>query len=58
MRRRMELKLVVMAHTHSQRLVEVEPGRFYLNAGQWMVDRHYAVVTANAIKLLRWPARP
>jgi UDP-2,3-diacylglucosamine hydrolase len=58
MRRRPELKLVIMAHTHRQRLVEVEPGRFYLNAGQWMVDRHYTAVSATNIKLLRWPARP
>ncbi|MFI5279464.1 MAG: UDP-2,3-diacylglucosamine diphosphatase [Gemmatimonadales bacterium] len=58
MHRRPELKLVVMAHTHRQRLLEVEPGRFYLNAGQWMEDRHYAVVTAKDIKLLRWPSLP
>lgn len=55
---RPELQLVVLAHTHRQRLVEAEPGRFYLNAGQWMVDRHYAVVTEREIKLLRWPDRP
>ncbi|MFI5214028.1 MAG: UDP-2,3-diacylglucosamine diphosphatase [Gemmatimonadales bacterium] len=53
-----EVKLVVLAHTHRQRLVEVEPGRFYLNAGQWMEDRHYAVVTAGDIKLLQWPSLP
>jgi UDP-2,3-diacylglucosamine hydrolase len=54
MAQRPELKLVVLAHTHRQRLVEVAPGRFYLNAGQWMVDRHYAVVTAADIKLQTW----
>jgi UDP-2,3-diacylglucosamine hydrolase len=58
MRRRPELKLVIMAHTHRQRLLEVEPGRFYLNAGQWMVDQHYAVVGSERIWTLRWPARP
>ena len=56
--KRPELQLVVLAHTHRQRLVEVQPGRFYLNAGQWMVDRHYAVVTAEKVRLLQWPARP
>ncbi len=55
---RPELKLLVLAHTHRQRCIEVEPGRFYLNAGQWMTDRHYAVVTAERIRILTWPERP
>jgi UDP-2,3-diacylglucosamine hydrolase len=55
--RRPEVGLVVMAHTHRQRLVEHRPGRFYLNAGQWMVDRHYAIVTETEIKLLSWEMR-
>lgn len=54
---RPELQLVVLAHTHRQRLIEVEPGRFYLNAGQWMGDRHYAVVSEEAIRVLTWPER-
>jgi UDP-2,3-diacylglucosamine hydrolase len=56
--RRPELGLVVMAHTHRARLVEHHPGRFYLNAGQWMVDRSYAVVDPDGIRLWRWPRRP
>jgi len=52
--RRPELGLVIMAHTHRQRLVEHRPGRFYLNAGQWMVDRHYAVVSESEIRLMKW----
>jgi len=55
---RPELGLVILAHTHRQRLMEVAPSRFYLNAGQWMVDRCYAVVTAEKISTLRWPDRP
>ncbi|MEK6767729.1 MAG: UDP-2,3-diacylglucosamine diphosphatase [Gemmatimonadota bacterium] len=55
---RRELGLVILAHTHRQRLLEVAPGRFYLNAGQWMVDRAYAVVGPETITPLRWPARP
>jgi UDP-2,3-diacylglucosamine hydrolase len=51
-------QLVVMGHTHRRALVETTPGRFYLNAGQWMGDRHYAVVTAGAITLHAWPERP
>ena len=56
--RRPELVLVVMAHTHRARLVEHRPGRFYLNAGQWVRDRAYAVVEPDGIRLLRWPERP
>ncbi len=55
---RRELQLVLLAHTHRQRLIEVEPGRFYLNAGQWVRDRQYAVITAREIRTLRWPDRP
>ena len=52
------VQLVVMGHTHRRALVEHAPGRFYLNAGQWMRDRHYAVVTADRVQLLGWPERP
>ncbi len=55
--RRPELGLVIMAHTHRQALMEHGPGRFYLNAGQWMVDRQYAIVTETEIKLLKWEKR-
>lgn len=55
---RPELGIVLLAHTHRQRVVEVEPGRFYLNAGQWMVDRQYLVITADRIEPLTWPGRP
>ena len=56
--RRPELDLVVAGHTHQRALVEHAPGRWYLNVGQWMVDREYAVVSAERISLLRWPERP
>ncbi len=56
--RRPELALVLMAHTHRPRLVEHRPGRFYLNAGQWMSDRSYAVIDEAGIRLMKWPAKP
>lgn len=56
--RRPELQLVLMAHTHRQRLIEVAPGRFYLNAGQWMRDRQYAVVTSASVWVGRWSDQP
>lgn len=55
---RPEIDVVLLAHTHRQRLIEVQPGRFYLNAGQWMVDRHYAVIGPDKIWTLSWPERP
>ncbi|HWO88339.1 MAG TPA: UDP-2,3-diacylglucosamine diphosphatase [Gemmatimonadales bacterium] len=56
--RRPELQLVIMGHTHRQRVVELGPGRFYLNAGQWMNERHYAVVTPDSLWAGCWPDRP
>jgi UDP-2,3-diacylglucosamine hydrolase len=53
-----DVNLIVLAHTHRQRCVEVSPGRFYLNAGQWMGELCYATLTAERIDMLRWPARP
>lgn len=55
---RAELSVVLLAHTHRQRLVEVAPNRFYLNAGQWMQDRHYLVISPTEIRGLTWPERP
>ncbi len=55
---RPEISLVVLAHTHRQRLVEHAPGRFYLNAGAWIGARQYAVVSPGAIWTGAWPARP
>ncbi len=55
--RRPELGLVILAHTHQQRLVEHQPGRFYLNAGQWVKDRQYGVVSEKEIRLLKWEER-
>lgn len=53
-----EIDVALLAHTHRQRLIEVDPGRFYLNAGQWMVDRHYAIIGRDKIWALTWPQRP
>ena len=55
---RPEIDVVLLAHTHRQRLIEQDIGRFYLNAGQWVVDRHYAVIGPDTIRALRWPERP
>ncbi len=51
-----ELDLVVLGHTHIPALREVETGRFYLNAGDWVAHRSYAVLKrGEPPELLEWP---
>jgi len=50
-----ELDLVVLGHTHVPILKEVFPGRHYLNAGDWLANKSYAVLAAGeAPRLLDW----
>jgi UDP-2,3-diacylglucosamine hydrolase len=50
-----ELDLVVLGHTHIPRLAEVAPGRWYLNAGDWVVHATYAVLAeGRPPELLTW----
>lgn len=50
-----ELDLVVLGHTHIPTLVEVQPGRWYLNAGDWVTHSSYAVLADGAgPELLTW----
>ena len=51
---RPEIDLVVFGHTHRPELVEVEPERHYLNAGDWIHHRSYAVLMADSIELRHW----
>ena len=51
---RPEIDIVVFGHTHRPELVEVEPGRHYLNAGDWIHHRSYALLTADSIALSHW----
>jgi UDP-2,3-diacylglucosamine hydrolase len=49
------LDAVVLGHTHLPRRVEIAPGRFYLNAGDWL--RHHSFLTleqGKAPRLARW----
>ena len=53
------LNFVVCGHAHFPACVEVENGRFYLNAGDWIRHNSYIVVGADARpRLLNWPAAP
>jgi len=50
-----ELDLVALGHTHVPLLREVEAGRFYLNSGDWIFHRSYAVLEeGSAPRLLEW----
>ena len=50
-----DLDLVVLGHTHVPILKEVFPGRHYLNSGDWLVNKSYAVLSAGqAPRLLKW----
>ena len=52
-----DLELVVFGHAHRPEVVEVAPGRFYLNAGDWIHHNTFAVVTPDEIRLERYPGR-
>ena len=49
-----ELELVIFGHTHRPEIREVEPGRHYLNAGDWIHHRSYGVVSQTALELRAW----
>jgi UDP-2,3-diacylglucosamine hydrolase len=50
-----DLDLVVLGHTHVPVLKEVFPGRHYLNAGDWLVNRSFAVLSClDAPRILEW----
>ena len=51
------LQLVLLGHTHLPVLEEVSPGRYYLNAGDWVYRRTYAVLSeGDPPQLLDWSA--
>ncbi|WP_419948587.1 UDP-2,3-diacylglucosamine diphosphatase [Candidatus Palauibacter sp.] len=46
-----DIDLVVFGHTHRPEVSEFGPGRFYLNAGDWLYHNSFAVVTPDEIRL-------
>ncbi|MEN8143976.1 MAG: UDP-2,3-diacylglucosamine diphosphatase [Gemmatimonadota bacterium] len=52
-----DLQLVVLGHSHQPVLDEVEPGRHYLNAGDWITHCTYGVVSPDGVELKRWNPR-
>jgi UDP-2,3-diacylglucosamine hydrolase len=57
LRRFPDIDLVLSGHAHLPAWVEVEPGRFYLNAGDWIEHMSYAWLPADrsAPEIRRWP---
>lgn len=53
LRRQPELDLVVLGHTHLPVRMEVDPGRWYINAGDWVFHRSYLVLTEGQAPELR-----
>ncbi|MFC1661799.1 hypothetical protein ACFL3S_10170, partial [Gemmatimonadota bacterium] len=50
-----DLDMVVLGHSHLPVVKEVEPGRFYLNAGDWIRHRTFAVLeTGIPPRVLEW----
>ena len=49
-----EIRFVVCGHSHLPALVEVEPRRFYLNAGDWITHYTYFIVQQGVPKLHTW----
>ncbi len=52
-----DLDLVIFGHCHQPELRELAPGRFYLNAGDWLHHCTWALVTPTDIQLNRWSPR-
>lgn len=49
------IDLVAFGHSHIPELVEIEPGRHYLNTGDWVHHCTWASVDPGSVELHRWP---
>jgi UDP-2,3-diacylglucosamine hydrolase len=54
-----DVNLVLAGHSHLPAYVEVEPGRYYVNTGDWISHMTYGVLplTGAEPELRRWPER-
>ena len=50
------LRYVVCGHAHVPEVIEFEPGRFYLNAGDWIRHGTYLTIDAEGARLETWSA--
>jgi len=51
------LDLIALGHSHQPELVEVAPGRFYLNTGDWLRHFSYGVVSTEDVRLETWDVK-
>jgi UDP-2,3-diacylglucosamine hydrolase len=56
LRRDASLSWVVCGHSHLPVVKQVEPGRYYLNSGDWVTHYTYITITADGPTLHTWPA--
>jgi hypothetical protein len=51
------IELVLTGHAHLAGVVEVEPGRFFVNSGDWLNTFDYVVLPpgGGAPELRQWP---
>jgi len=52
--RERDLRAVIMGHTHREALLEVAPGRWYLNPGAWLDGWRYATLDRSGAALHRF----
>jgi UDP-2,3-diacylglucosamine hydrolase len=54
-----DVDLVVAGHSHRPALVEISPGRFYVNSGDWVFHMSYAVLPPGIARpeIRRWQSR-
>jgi UDP-2,3-diacylglucosamine hydrolase len=57
LRRDAAIDLVLVGHSHFPAWIEVDPGRFYVNTGDWIEHMTYALLPAGIGKpeIRRWP---
>lgn len=53
MKQRADLELILAGHTHTPTVLEVSPGRHYVNTGDWINHFTYAVIEPGAPPALR-----
>ncbi len=51
-----ELDLLVYGHSHVAALERMASGGVYANAGSWLFDATYLVITPEEVSLRRWDA--
>lgn len=51
------IDVVLLGHCHVPERIEVEPRRYYVNAGDWVTHESYAVFWPDRVEVLSWEGR-